>query len=749
VPRSESRIAPRSVWLALVWALIAALPLAMAGLGDETWEPAAAFTGVLGLAVTLLPLLWVSVGALGARERAYEAVLLLAAGCPALTLSLAFTGVNGRAAILGTVFALSVLSLIGWLLMRSRKRGTAFALGAAWLIGAPLGVLLWADLAGAPRVALAPVLGLTDILAGRTATDPFAVLALIASLAGALEGWRWLRRRRVRALPAGGAVALGIALGLTLVGTSVAQPEPGVRAVLGPHVRQGETYPLRVQTGADDAIAARSYRQVFRARHGGGAVELTPTPVGSGRRIEVVRRGTDQRWMRIDTQLPEATRISPQTLLVGTLGAGVARLAETWFPPPGAIVIPIEVSDLPLLARAGEAVDVIVMGRGLVRDESAPQLRAWAAAGGALLLTDSEDLSRAAESKAVRNVAAPGAPAGAGAPTHRVRPMGAGLLVGPLPGKTLAPGALPAPLVDRLRSRLRRRARRGAIQNAVFSAPAPRPSRSLGKRAAFAALAAAVCLALLAPFRSRTRAPTFVAGAAAAGILLAAALNAVVAPSVPVYARSLTVLEAPAGARVAGRVRLLTVSAIRPTQARVALEGRAVPRPVFAAARDGMLAELNVLAEHDRGPLLDLPLGRGQRTFLRQDAADLGGSFHLTRGTGGRKIRIENRSPHRLTDAFALIRGGLYPLTNLDPGESQELDLLTPPIPFRRWRLSALDRATQSWRRLVTAALSGRDLEGSLLLIGRIPGEPQALAGVTEEDVDRPLLVISASQETR
>ena len=129
-------------------------------------------------------------------------------------------------------------------------------------------------------------------------------------------------------------------------------------------------------------------------------------------------------------------------------------------------------------------------------------------------------------------------------------------------------------------------------------------------------------------------------------------------------------------------------------------------------------------------------------------AADLGGVFRLTRGAGGRRRRIENRSPVALRDAFAIDRGGLYPLNDLAPGQAEEIDLLNA-IPFTQWRLSALDRASRSWRQLVTAALSGRDLEGSLLLIGRIDSERQVVSGVAEEQAQAALLVITASQETR
>lgn len=744
------RVAPRSVGMALVWAVLAASPLAVAGLCDGAWSPHAALGGVLGLSVTVLPLLWAAMGADGARARGAEFVLLVSAGLPALTVSASFSGVNDGAALLGLLYCLAVLGLVAGLLARAGplQRSKRFAFCAAWLVALPVGLHVWTDVATAPMTAVAPAFGLGEILAGRPSSAPFAALLILALGVAGVEVWRSLRAARPT-LGAVGALAVVAGLGLALAETGAAQPSASVRAVLGTNVRPGDPYPLRIQQAGGGVIAARSYRHRFSVRIGDGAGSLAPTPVGSGRRLELLRESSSGEWQRLDLTLPEPSVVSPQTLLVGTLGPGVQELAGGWFPPGEAVVLPLESADLPLIAQAGEALDVVIVAPGLVRDEVATHLRAWAAAGGALVLTDATDLARAATVGDVHDLAAAGALGVRPEERARLRPIGSGLLVGPADGDRLRAGALPPALRERLAQRLHRRARRRAVQEAVLRAPSPGPSEALTTRAALACLAAALCFGLLAPLRSRVSGSTFVGGSALVGLLLALTLEAIVSPSVPVYATSRTILEAPAGARAAGRLRLLTCAATRPTQASVSIPGRAVPRSVFSASQDAIRADVAIHTDRQTGSTIDMPLTRARRTFVRQDAADLGGVFRLTRGAGGRQIRIENRSPMALRDAFALVRGGLYPLSDLAPGASLELDLLTPPIPFRRWRLSALDRASRSWRQLVTAALTGRDLEGSLLLIGRTDGDPQVVDGVAEERVHSPLLVITASRETR
>jgi hypothetical protein len=387
-------------------------------------------------------------------------------------------------------------------------------------------------------------------------------------------------------------------------------------------------------------------------------------------------------------------------------------------------------------------------------------LRLWAAAGGVAAFDGATDLALVAG-----DVAAPGRVV----KPWEVRPIGAGLLVGPAPGElglvvprgdeegARGPAALSraSAALERLAARLRARSRRDAVVEAALAAGPPGPSRDAGRRVALAAGCAALGMLflLLAAGRRLPRA-TATGALVVAGLALALALPRAAAPSSRVWAASSQVLEAPAGASAAGRLEVLTLAAPGPTLATVDLEAGGLPLPALLSAAS---PQETSIFPGDR-PSLEAPVGPTHRAFVRQDAVALprpdggaGGAFRLTRGRAGQSIQVENATDLALDRVLAITARGVYALGDLAPGamRDQDLDLLVPPVPFARWRLGSEESADErAWRALVTAALAGRDLSGQLVLVGRGPPARRVRGGVAGERPARPLVVITASEET-
>ncbi|MBX3472743.1 MAG: hypothetical protein KF878_38310, partial [Planctomycetes bacterium] len=189
--------------------------------------------------------------------------------------------------------------------------------------------------------------------------------------------------------------------------------------------------------------------------------------------------------------------------------------------------------------------------------------------------------------------------------------------------------------------------------------------------------------------------------------------------------------------------------------AKVDLAPGGLPLPALLTAAAAL--EEVTLAPGER-PAAWLPVGPVTRALVRVDAIGLprpdgqaGGAFRLTRGRTGQAVRIENGTALPLDRVLAITDRGVYGLDALPPGHAYErdLDLLVPPVPFARWRVMTVeDEDERAWRALVTAALAGRDLRGRLVLVGRGPPVARVEGGVAEEQPARPLVVITASDET-
>lgn len=744
-------LTPASVRLAALWAALAPGPLILSGLlgRERAWRIEDAFLGILALAACVLPWLWAACGEErgGLRQRGAELLLLLVGTLPPLALAASFSAVSADAAARAILYLLFVLVLLLLLLLGTRgwARSTQTVVLFGWALALPIAILVWGDLVGpAPSWAhwIAPLSALPRLAAGHSPWAPLLgvlIVAVVLSLP--------LLPRALRRVPRPVAAALVVGT-LLVAGDAWADPQVvWVRPLTGDRVRPGEPYPLALELRArgEGRVAARSFGHRFGAPLREGPLRLIGTPLGGGHRLELGWRDGSE-WRRLAAEIPEPRILRAQDLLVGSLGdatsltAALTRELE-------AVTVALRPADLSLLARAGQSIDVVVAARGSARQPAARDaLRAWAAAGGVLVLDDRVDLLGVVAPSGHTDLASPSLATQARGTDLRM--LGAGVVLGPLGSRGLAQGKQLVEALDPwLTSRTERRARRMALRDAAHMAPSPQPSRGLERTAALAALAAAVVLVILAGLAGRLTPGAFLGGAALLSVVLAWVLRSVAAPAAPVYAASTQVVEVPAGARIAQRLEFVSVVAPRPTEASITLRGWAPPVPIFDSGLTAVRSRGEVVSgPSGKNPRLELPLGSGIRTFARLDAMPLSGVIRVVHHAPQRRVRVENRTGQPLDQVYALVQAGLYPLPDLPAGARVDIDLGRPPIPFARWRSSALDETDFYWRRLVTASLSGRDLSRSLILIGR--GAPQRAirAGVAEERPARPLFVVVARQ---
>ncbi len=690
----------------------------------------------------------------GAHARAAELLLLALASAPALALTAPFaaaTRADAARALLYLALLLGVVAVGSGSRPRAQRAGWVAAV-AAWTAAAPLAALLLRDVgvagAAAPWLrAAAPPLAAVELLDGGPLGPPVLALVIALAIVLAPRGWRALGGLRARR---GAALALGALT--ALAGSEPAGATPQVRAaqpLLGAHVRPGEPDPVRVELeGARGGrLAARSFGHRYAGPAGAGAATLAATPLGGGRRLALEWQPTEGApWEALAHQLPEPRVVPGEVPLVGALGPNATELAAALLPEGGAAVVALAPDQLPLLAASGEAIDLVVASAGAAsRPEAALALQAWAGAGGVLVCAARDDLLAVARAPGLSGLSGPRrTPPWA---PWDVQPLGAGLLIGPsAPDLPLAAGEGVDPRWRaELTRRLRARARRVALEGALGAGETPAPGRAQVGRAGVAALAAALALGLLAPLGAGGALGPTLARAAATTLGLALAVGVAAGPRGAVYASSAQVLELPAGGRVARRLALVRLRAVRPTEAVVDLAGPAPPRPRFAGGLEAIGAEA-LLQPTATGWQVRAPLRGHERAYARLDALRLPGSFEVA--ARGRTVTLANGTGLPLRRAFALLPGGVLPLADLEPGARVELDLSAPLVPFARWRWSSDDPAELRRRQLVAAALTGRDLRAGLVVVGEAPSHPTVAAGVAGEHAAPTLVIVVAAVET-
>lgn len=724
--------------LLAAWTLLAAAPLLLVAFHPGSLGLAEAQAALLQLGLVLLPPALARVEA-RLEGRLALATLLAAVALPALILAGPWSSAAPGPRAIGSSYALLVL------LAAALPSGRASLRSAVWLVAcAALPLLLVArhDLLGdAPGPAgwLAPPLALARLLQGEPAWP--ALLGLLALLLPGLV--RWPRRAR--------APAVGLAV-LLLCGPARGDPRvERVEPLLGSRIRPEEPWPLRLRArglGDGAAVAARSHGQrVIVPLADGETGELPALPLGW--RVELEVAGRDGAWSRLPTELPAPLPVGERELLVGCLGPGADRLALRLLGSEPAALTPLPEDGLELLARAGEALDLVVAAGEPAKDPRvAACLRAWAAQGGVLVLDRSEDLARIGG----QDLAAPGRALGG----LRLRPLGAGLLVSGAGTEPLVT-ALPAggardrvrgdALVARLAQRLAERARRGTLGRELLGGARLEPGPELTRPLAWAALLSSLGLLLLLPLARRVGARRAGAAGLLAAALVSLLLRAAFAPDAPVIASTWQVLTLPAGGRVAHRLTWTRCAATRALEAELRLVPGGIPRPIHASTATRARSELRLEPGPDRPPRLSFPLGPAARAFVRGDAVQLEGPILVGRGSGGQRVRVENRSKSRLEEPIALARGGIYPLGDaLEPGAAREFDLLAVPLPYEAWRIQGHGDA--EWRGLVTAALAGRDLANALVLVARTAtAEPQVVAGAAHERCEPTLVLLEAAAD--
>ncbi|MGE0708558.1 MAG: hypothetical protein AB7N76_22980 [Planctomycetota bacterium] len=729
----EDLLPRRALLLACAWAWLLALPLCLAALRGDGVEQA--FAQSLALATGLLPVLWAQTSA--GRPLA-EGMLLAAVSTPAFTLLAAFAAARARAA--GLLYAVAVLLNAG-LLVRCCGRRARVAVAGALGLALPFGLRAWADVAGDPpawTAAWALPMAATGIADGARLAPPLLCLAALWGVAGAAV---MVRRRRARAGGAGTlappaettrvalAFAVTLCFGLGVAGAwplSAARAAPGVEALLGPHARPGEPYPLLVREG-ERPFAARSLSHRFAAGAGaGGGQQLFPTPLGAGNHLALERQGEDGSWERAALEVRAPRPVGGDALLVGWLGDEAGPLAGSVCAGLEARLVQVRPDTLPLLAAGGQALDALVLGRGAAPLE--PQvaaLRAWTAAGGVLVCEARADLER------VCSAAPAWAPASGRALTQRW--LGAGRALGP---GLSAPGerAAQLELSRALSSRPSRRARRANLVELGQLEDEPRPAARAITRAALALLAVALAATLLL-LGARRPAPITIAGAWVGALALALLIRALVAPATPVYATSVRVLEVPMGARVAQRLEVLTLGSLRPAEASVDLAGLAPPLPCFLTALEAIRSAASLQAAGERAPpRLRLPLTPAHpRSFTRLDACELDGEVLLTPDA------LEDRAGLPLRDVLLVDDEGIRALGDVEPGARLPLAGGTPE-PLGEWRHADVP-LLESRRRRFVAALAEARVPGARLIVARIPPRSAVASGVAGESATRWLVV--------
>jgi hypothetical protein len=732
------------VRLALAWAALALAPIVLGGLrpwlAADAARPALEWcaSAVLYLSVTALPLMWAaragSEGPNAWRRRAQEAALLLAAAAPGWALAWPFSDREPAQAWAGLAVAgltcLASGALVSW--GAPRTGAGRVALVSVWVGAWQLVVWAGADLARLPEAWrwVAPPLVLGRALDGTAGVEDLLALSVVGA---AIAAGLWTLRRGP------GLAVSACLLGCCALGGAVTAQEVRVRPLLGDRLRPGEPYPVLVEglSGDESALAARSLEHRFASQVSGSRAWLAPTPLGGGHRLQLLREasggGQGDAWEELGVQLPDPVEVRPRDVLVGTIGRGARPLAASLLQRATRVeVVDVDPDLLPLLAQAGEALDALVVGAGVVGAAPAnvAYLRAWAAAGGALVVRDSSDLIPILQ---VESASGPVV----------VRPLGSGVVIG---GEGLDDLGVreAAGLARTLGLRGQRRERRGALGEAALRYPLPGPGPAQGRRVALAALAVLGVLGILCRLRTRVGAGTFVGGGALTCAALAVCVQAVATPPQGPYVRSLTVLDLPSGSSVAGRLELLSFSAARRGDADVLLADArgGPPRPLF----DSRLAAAADRGEVRLGPAgarLLFPAGPHLRAFLRQDASAWEGSVTLAEEQAA--LLVRNDSPYALHTLTVLVRGAAYPLDDLPSGSEVRVDLGQPGVEFDRWRLNPPQGAAPSDWRLLVAALAGRDLFGGVHLVGwASPGAlaDRVLSGVAGVEQEAPLIVV-------
>ncbi|MEZ6189602.1 MAG: hypothetical protein R3F62_31950 [Planctomycetota bacterium] len=653
------------------------------GLYALAWLSAAAFPG-----------LWVACAPRGGlRQRAHELAVGALVALPLLALLAPWstaTPEDARACALGVGASWIAVGL--WVLV---ARGTPAA-RLAWALGLGLGVPLaqrlvcdtlggerrgWTSAADALRLGWG---GAPSVLDMTLACAPWLLLA------GGAAALRWVRR------PA-------LAAGLALVSAGLALAGPGdARLVLGGWTRPGEPTPLWLE--ADPALPGAPGVKIAGARalipDQGGVFPVAGPPAPSELvRLEVGRE-VDGVWTG-ETD-PEALEALPAgALLVGTLGGAL----PPGLAPPSAVVVPLEPRDVGLLARAGQALDVVWIAPGDARPAWVAPLAAWAACGGTLVLTDAADAAR-------WELRVPGA-----------RATGSGWVV-------FAPAARPRlgeHAARAFQARPATRARRRATLEALGNRAPPPAPESVERWLVGVALGWLALVLVVA--RWGRAAPPLLAAAS----LAATALVGVGSPAGP-RVLSAQVLEACSGSDVASRLELLTLFAPRPQELELALPGPGSPPwPVHERAVDAWRDALTVLTEPG-GHRVRLRASTQGTTLARLEAVRLGGAVSITRGHGGNRLRVANRSELALERVHVLYDGAVYRIGALPPGRRVEFDLRQTSQRFNRWRLRTLDPREAL---LVRAAVHGRQLDRELVVVGWTRGsEPSAAPGaawITQE----------------
>lgn len=720
-------------WLALGVVLLSALAgRAEGGFGD-----------LLALSLTLLPLAWIA-GESG--HRLQEAGLL---GALAFAPALVAAAYSGEAARLqGTLYALSATGLLTCAAAGAPRRWRVL-LAAAWGLALPLGLWAWADLGQTRSGALAPLapaLSLREVLGGRPSGAAWGVLACAALMALGVRGARSLpgalaarraRRREPGALALGtqalGALALGT-LALGAIDGDALRAGAQERALLGPHLRAQEPAPieLRERSGEDTARrAARSFGHRYLAGPAPGGSRVLPLPLAG--HLELERRGPGG-WEQTGAPLGHSP-LRARDLLVGCFGESAWRAAGEEL-SPRAKRVRLLPSQAGLLAEGGSAFDLVLVSPGLESRLRGP-LRAWAAAGGLVGLS---------EQRALADLAGPSASLSAEGPLA-VQALGAGRAVAPLGSGGWA--ALGQAMTGRWEERHARRARRAATGEALLLEADPRPQGLNSLASALVALGllwAALCALAL-----RQPGPRVVAGAwlvaLAAGALLRTQL-----PQGAAWAASRQVLEAPSGERSAARLELISLYRLRPEALQLDLVDYAPPLPAFLSEAEAVNAQAQLTPAGLGPPRIELGPGRGARTYLRLDACELPGALRIeprleppSEGQGGAQaegLRLTNQLPHALRRIVLQGPGGVRSLAGeLGPGESLELRWSAEEAqPLASWRGQAIETEEARWRRLAEAALSGRG--GRWVVGAEVPGRRAILSGAAGEELRPALLVV-------
>ncbi|MCA8924226.1 MAG: hypothetical protein KDD82_20620 [Planctomycetes bacterium] len=695
-PAEESRVEAR---LAACWVLL--LGAATLALREH---PARALYGVLWLGAAAFPVLWtVTRGdAQSVLQRAREGACGALVAAPLVALLWPWSPVSSE--VLGGC-ALGVLSswlAVGlWLSGGAPEEGrgvrTAWALGLA--AGVPLGLRVLSESFGWERRTWASAAdALRGAWSGPVEVGDWAVSWLPWLVVG---GGGWLLRRRLTR-------RAGVALCVLAAGVAAGQ-DADARLVFGGWSRPGEPVPVWVRADPNapgwPGVKVAGARSLRAPRAGALALEGPPAPSDLVR-LEVGYETTGAGWK--GRTLPESLRAVPTgSLLIGALGGAPPAGAF----PPGPLIALLP-RDVPLLARAGQALDVLWVAPGALREGWIAPLEAWASCGGTLVLGDAGEAA---------NFGLPAQPGG--------RTVGAGWIVfAPTKPRGLAWSALSA--------RLNTRARRQATVEALQGRAAPGMPASVTRWLVLVALA--WVLTVLAVVRW---APRSLAALAVASLSAWTAIGWGGARYAGPRVRSAQVLEACAGSDVARRLEVLSVYGPRPSEASFDLGPGNPPYPLHRRALEAWRHPLTVRSspEGSRVTCRTSPAGT---SLARLEAVRLGGAISVTRGSAGNRLRLANQAGLDLEGVFVLFRGAAYRVGDLAQGRQVEFDLQQAAQRFDRWRLRTLSPRDAS---LLRAVVYGRELDRELVVVGWTRGSaasaPPEAAWVEQE---RTLVLVRA-----